>query len=51
MKAPDFQTALAFVAIAAVQTGGCVGRADSDADARPPQAVRLVAVEASTGAE
>ena len=51
MKARDVQTALAFVAIAAVQTGGCVGRADSDADARPPQAVRLVAVEASTGAE
>jgi RND family efflux transporter MFP subunit len=51
MKARDFQTALAFVAVAAVQTGGCVGRADSDADARPPQAVRLVAVEASTGGE
>jgi RND family efflux transporter MFP subunit len=51
MRTRDFQTVLVFVVIAAVQTCGCVGRADSDVDARTPKAVRLVAVEASTGAE
>jgi RND family efflux transporter MFP subunit len=47
----NVRTVLACVAIAAVQTGACVGRAGSDVDARPPKAVRLVAVEASTAAE
>ena len=51
MKAHDPQKALTLLAIAAIQTWGCVGRADSDAAARTPKAVRLVAVEASTGAE
>jgi RND family efflux transporter MFP subunit len=51
MKTRDLHTVLAVVAIAAIQTWGCVGRADSDADARTPKAVRLVAVEASSGAE
>jgi HlyD family secretion protein len=51
MNTRDLQTVLAIVAIAALQTCGCVGRADSDTDARIPTAVRLVAVEASTGAE
>jgi RND family efflux transporter MFP subunit len=50
MKTPGLQTVLPFV-VAAMQTCGCVGRADSDADARTPKAVRLVAVETSTGAE
>src|SRR4029453_9660949 len=50
MKMPGLQTVLPLV-VAAMQTCGCVGRADSDADARTPKAVRLVAVEASTGAE
>ena len=45
----DLKAALVLVALAAIQTGGCVGRADTDA--RTPKAVRLVAVEASTGAE
>ena len=45
----DFPAALVLVALAAIQTCGCVGRADTDA--RTPKAVRLVAVEASTGAE
>jgi RND family efflux transporter MFP subunit len=45
----DLQAALVLVALAAIQTWGCVGRADTDA--RTPKAVRLVAVEASTGAE
>jgi multidrug efflux pump subunit AcrA (membrane-fusion protein) len=51
MKTRDFRTMLAFVAIAAVQTCGCVGRATSDTDARTPKAVRLVTVEGSAGAE
>src|SRR5262249_25947053 len=51
MKTRDFHAVLVFVCIAAVQFCGCVGRAGSDADARTPQAVRLVTVEASTGAE
>ena len=51
MSRQDFQTVLALVAIAAVQTGGCVGRAGSDVDARTPKAVRLVTVDAPTGAE
>jgi multidrug efflux pump subunit AcrA (membrane-fusion protein) len=51
MKRQDFETALALVAIAAVQTGGCVGRAGSDVDARTPKAVRLVTVDAPRGAE
>jgi len=38
-------------AIAVVPTCGCVGRAGSDADARPPQAVRLVTVDAATETE
>ena len=42
---------LVFVAIAAVQTCGCAGRAATDTNARTPKAVRLVTVEASTGAE
>jgi HlyD family secretion protein len=45
----DFQAALVLVALAAIQTWGCVGRADTDAPT--PKAVRLVAVEASAGAE
>jgi RND family efflux transporter MFP subunit len=51
MKRQDFQTVLALVALAAIQTGGCVGRAGSDVDARTPKAVRLVTVDAPTGAE
>jgi RND family efflux transporter MFP subunit len=52
MKSRAFQTVLAFfVAIAAVQTCGCEGRAGSDRDARTPRAVRLVAIEASTGGQ
>ena len=51
MKTHDFHRGLALFAIAVFQTWGCVGRADSDADARAPTAVRLVTVEASTGAE
>jgi RND family efflux transporter MFP subunit len=51
MKTRDFRTVLVFVAIAALATCGCVGRAGSNTDARTPQAVRLVAVEASTEAE
>jgi RND family efflux transporter MFP subunit len=51
MKPRGIQTALAFVAIAAALTGGCVGRAGSAVDERTPKAVRLVTVEASTGAE
>jgi RND family efflux transporter MFP subunit len=51
MKADDLYRVLALVASAAIQTLGCVGREDSDADARTPKAVRLVTVEASTGAE
>src|SRR5262249_21276880 len=51
MKTRGLRTALGIVAIAAVPTAGCIGRAGRDADARPPKAVRLVAVEASTGPE
>src|SRR4029453_15466812 len=51
MKAHDIHALLLLLATAAIQNWGCVGRADSDADARTPKAVRLVAVEASTGAE
>jgi RND family efflux transporter MFP subunit len=51
MRRREFRTVLVLVAIAAIQVGGCVGRAGSDADARTPKAVRLVAVEASSGAE
>jgi len=47
----NVRTALVCVAMAAVQGGACVGRAGSDVDARPPKAVRLVTVEASTDAE
>ena len=49
MKTRGLHTALVFVAIAL--TSGCVGRAGGDTDARIPKAVRLVTVEASTGAE
>jgi RND family efflux transporter MFP subunit len=51
MTTRDFQTALGFVAIAAVQACGCAGRAATDTDASNPKAVRLVAVEPSTAAE
>jgi RND family efflux transporter MFP subunit len=51
MKPHDLQTLLVLLATAAIQSWGCVGRADSDADARTPKAVRLVSVEASTAAE
>lgn len=51
MNAYDLRRALVPIVIAAIETWGCVGRADSDADAREPKAVRLVAVEASTGVE
>ena len=46
----DVYPALLLVTIAAVQIDACVSRA-SDADARPPKAVQLVAVEASTDVE
>src|SRR5262245_41592020 len=49
MKPRDARAMLVFVVIAAVQMCGCVGRAGADPDARPPKAVRLVTVEASTG--
>jgi RND family efflux transporter MFP subunit len=51
MKPRGDRTALAFVAMAATQTCGCVGGGGSAVDARTPTAVRLVTVEASTGAE
>lgn len=51
MKTLAVHTMLVLVAVAAFQTCGCVGRAGSDTDARPPKAVRLVTVEMSTGAE
>jgi multidrug efflux pump subunit AcrA (membrane-fusion protein) len=51
MKPSDPYTIVTVVAVAAIQTWGCVGRADSQPDARTPRAVRLVAVEASTDAE
>jgi RND family efflux transporter MFP subunit len=51
MRTRDSRSRLLFFVVAAIQAAGCVGRAISDTDARPPQAVRLVAVEASTAAE
>ena len=52
MKTQGIGTARVFAAIAAaVLTCGCVGRAGGDTDGRIPTAVRLVAVEVSTGAE
>jgi RND family efflux transporter MFP subunit len=42
---------LVFAAIAAVLTCGCADRTGAETDARLPTAVRLVTVEASTGAE
>jgi RND family efflux transporter MFP subunit len=52
MTSRAFQTVLAFfIAVAAVQICGCVGRAGSDSNARTPTAVRLVAVEASKGGQ
>jgi RND family efflux transporter MFP subunit len=51
MKTREARAMLVFVVIAAVQTGGCVGRAGSDTDARAPKAVRLVTVEASAAAD
>src|SRR4029453_17503216 len=50
MNANDLRKVLILIAIASIDTWGCVSRADSDA-ARPPKAVRLVTVEASAGAE
>jgi RND family efflux transporter MFP subunit len=51
MKPHDLHRVVAVVAVAAFQPWGCVGRADSNADARTPKAVRLVTVDASTGSE
>ena len=51
MRTRNSRSGLVFFVVAAIQACGCVGRANSDTDARPPQAVRLVAVEASTAAE
>jgi RND family efflux transporter MFP subunit len=51
MKAEDSLAILVFVAIGAVQMCGCEGRAGSAVDTRAPIAVRLVTVEASTGAD
>ena len=51
MKIRNFRTSVGLVAIAAVLGCGCVGRAGSAVDARPPKAVRLVTVNASTTAE
>src|SRR5262245_27214480 len=51
MNMRHFRTVRVFVAVAAVQTCGCAGRAATDTDARTPNAVRLVTVEASRGAE
>jgi RND family efflux transporter MFP subunit len=51
MRTRDSRSRLVLFVVAAIQTCGCTGRANSDTDARPPQAVRLVAVEASTAAE
>jgi RND family efflux transporter MFP subunit len=52
VRTRDSRSGLVFFVVAVIQTCGCVGRANSDTDARrPPQAVRLVAVEASTAAE
>lgn len=50
MRTRRFHTAPA-VAIAAALTCGCVGGAGGDVDARIPKAVRLMAVEASSGVE
>src|SRR5262245_49667289 len=49
MSVHAFQRLLGFVA-AAILTGGCAGHAEN-ADTRSPKAVRLVAVESSTGVE
>src|SRR5262245_16249395 len=51
MTIRDVPAVLFVVGIAGVQTSACVGRAGSDVDARPPNAVRLVAVETSSDAE
>jgi RND family efflux transporter MFP subunit len=51
VRTRDSRSGLVFFVVAVIQTCGCVGRANSDTDARPPQAVRLVAAEASTAAE
>jgi RND family efflux transporter MFP subunit len=51
MKARDLQTVPALVVMAAIQTWGCVGRANSDVDARTPKAVRLVSVQSSSDAD
>ena len=51
MSTRDSRSGLVLFVVAAIQACGCVGRANSDTDARPPQAVRLVAVEASSAAE
>ena len=52
MTTRDWRTRLILlVVVVAIPTCGCVGRANSDTGARPPQAVRLVAVEVSTAAE
>jgi len=51
MNANDLRKVLILIAIAAIETWGCVSRADSDADARTPKAVRLVTVETSAGTE
>jgi RND family efflux transporter MFP subunit len=51
VRTRDSRSRLVFLVVAAIPACGCVGRANSDTDARPPQAVRLVAVEASTAAE
>ncbi|HEU4938538.1 MAG TPA: efflux RND transporter periplasmic adaptor subunit [Vicinamibacterales bacterium] len=51
MKIREFETSLGLTTIAAVLASGCVGRAGSDVDTRTAKAVRLVTVNASTGAE
>ena len=51
MKTQGIGAAQVFAAIAVVLTCGCVGRAGGNNDDRIPTAVRLVTVEASTGAE
>src|SRR5262245_20324825 len=51
MKPRNARAMLVFVAVAAVQTCGCAGRAGADPEARPPKAVRLVTVEAAADAD
>src|SRR5262245_46096828 len=51
MRMPDVYPALLLVVVASAPADACVSRAGSDADARPPKAVGLGAVEASTEAE